>query len=113
MPYKSAADRAAAQRRRRAERRRLTGGPPGEDPPDAPVADAVEPAVKPLPVTSAADVLVILAEALNAARSDPRATPQVRARTIGYLAAIALKALEVGDLAKQIAELKAAMGDKQ
>jgi hypothetical protein len=108
MPFKDREDRNEAQRRRRDASRGLPPPlpPPGHHPGEG---EEGEP-VAPLPVTSAAEVLVVLAEAINAARADPRASPQVKARSVGFLCSIALKALEQGTLADEVAELKQLLG---
>ena len=63
----------------------------------------------PLRLSHAADVLSLLEEAVNEVRSDAAADPLDRARTLGYLAGVALKALEVRDLATRVEALEAVL----
>jgi len=57
-------------------------------------------------VDSAADVLALIATAARAAQSDATATPLERARTLGTLAGVALKALAVRDLEARVEALE-------
>lgn len=97
MPFKDPEKRREAERRRRAAKRG-TALPPGANPP---------PPLPPIALKSPADVLAMLEESVNLARADTAAGPQVRARTVGYLASVALRALEVGDLAERVKALEA------
>jgi hypothetical protein len=45
-----------------------------------------------------ADVLALLEEQVNAVRADPLSEPAERARTLGILAGLALRAMELRDL---------------
>lgn len=104
MPFKDKAKRAEADRRRR-QAQRLTkleapGGPP--DP------AAIAPPVAPLPLTSAAEALVIIAAEVNAVRADAGTNAQARGRTVAYLIAVALRAIEVSDYGKRLDALEAA-----
>jgi hypothetical protein len=65
----------------------------------------------PLPfrLKTAADVLALLEEQVAAVRGDATLTTIERARTVGYLAGISLKAIEAGDLAARIEGLEAAL----
>ncbi len=58
----------------------------------------------PLPfrVRTALDVLALLEEQVNAVRDDPDVGTLERARAVGYLAGVALKAVEVADLAGRV-----------
>jgi hypothetical protein len=47
---------------------------------------------------SPADVLAVLAEQANAVRADAEADPLEKARTLGLLAGLALRAMEARDL---------------
>ncbi len=60
--------------------------------------------VVPLPfrLKTAADVLALLAEQVAAVRADPAVGTLERARCIGYLAGVTLKAIEAGDLAARL-----------
>jgi hypothetical protein len=65
----------------------------------------------PLPfrLKTAADVLALLEEQVAAVRGDETLATVERARTVGYLAGISLKAIEAGDLAARIEGLEAAL----
>src|SRR4051812_10284242 len=58
----------------------------------------------PLPfrLKTAADVLALLEEQVGAVRADESLSTVERARTIGYLAGVSLKAIETGDLAARL-----------
>ena len=58
--------------------------------------------VEPVPLDHPADVLALLAEQVNAVRSDASAEPTERARTLGFLASLALRAMEVRDLTARL-----------
>ncbi len=60
--------------------------------------------VVPLPfrLKTAADVLRLLEEQVTAVRDDPDVGTLERARCIGYLAGVTLKAIEAGDLAARL-----------
>jgi hypothetical protein len=51
-----------------------------------------------LPLDSPEDVLAVLGEEVNRVRSDLRLDPAERARTVGFLAGVALRAIEAKDL---------------
>ena len=55
-------------------------------------------AVEPVPLDGPADVLAVLTEQVNAVRADIGADPAERARTLGFLAGVALRAIEAKDL---------------
>src|SRR5262249_14829374 len=67
----------------------------------------------PVPVAfrlqTAADVLQLLGEQVEAVRAEREAGTLEKARTIGYLAGIALKAIEAGNLAARIEMLEAVL----
>lgn len=65
----------------------------------------------PLPfrLKTAQDVLALLEEQVDAVRADPEAGTTEKARTIGYLAGIALRAIEAGDLAGRLEALEAVL----
>lgn len=54
----------------------------------------------------ARDLLPLLAEQVKAVRSDPEAGPLQKARTIGRLAAIVLKVIEVSNLEGRVEALE-------
>src|SRR5687767_11606870 len=56
----------------------------------------------PVPFDTPADVLAVLAEQANAVRADPAADPAERARTLGLLAGIALRAMEARDVVARL-----------
>jgi hypothetical protein len=55
-------------------------------------------AAEPVPLDSPADVLGLLTEQVNKVRGDPFIDPVERARTVGLLAALALRAMDSRDL---------------
>jgi hypothetical protein len=65
----------------------------------------------PLPfrLKTAADVLALLEEQVEAVRAEQEAGTLEKARTIGYLAGVALKAIEAGNLAARIEMLEAVL----
>ena len=71
------------------------------------------PGTTPLPLPfrlkTAADVLQLLEEQVEAVRGEQEAGTLEKARTIGYLAGVALKAIEAGNLAARIEMLKAVL----
>ncbi len=68
------------------------------------------PGTSPLPLPfrlkTAADVLQLLEEQVEAVRTEKKAGTLEKARTIGYLAGVALKAIEAGNLAARIEMLE-------
>jgi len=65
----------------------------------------------PLPfrLKTAADVRALLEEQVGAVRSDDSLMTVERARTIGYLAGVSLKAIETGDLAARLEAVEATL----
>jgi hypothetical protein len=57
---------------------------------------------EPLPLQQPSDVLALLEEQVNAVRSDVHAEPSERARTLGFLASLALRAMESRDLTARL-----------
>ncbi len=55
-----------------------------------------------VPFAKPDDVLAVLAEQVNAVRADASADPNERARTLGFLAGLALRAMEGRDLAARL-----------
>lgn len=114
MPHKSPDARNARDRARRAEKRAaaLVALPAGDEPPEgAPGEPGANPpaVVAPLPLRNARDVLAALGEQLNLVRQDRHANTQGRARTVAYIAAVALKAVEISDLAERLEAVEAAL----
>jgi hypothetical protein len=58
---------------------------------------------------TAKDVLDLIEEQVEAVRGDQEAGTLEKARTVGYLAVIALKAIEAGNLAARIEMLEAVL----
>ncbi len=52
------------------------------------------------------DVLALIEEKVNAVREEPEAGTLEKARAVGYLAGIALKAVEVADLSGRVEALE-------
>ncbi len=73
----------------------------------------ITPGTTPLPLPfrlkTAADVLALLQEQVEAVRGEQEAGTLEKARAIGYLAGIALKAIEAGNLAARIEALEAVL----
>src|SRR3954462_12350568 len=57
---------------------------------------------EPIPLDSPADVLALIAEQVNVVRSDAVADPTERARTLGFLASLALRAMESRDITARL-----------
>ncbi len=55
------------------------------------------PAAAPVPLDQPADVLAVLAEQVNAVRADPGVDLTERARTLAFLAGLALRAMDARD----------------
>lgn len=76
----------------------------------APAGGFLTPAQTPVPpqfrLKTAQDVIDLLGEQVNAVRGDEGLSTAERARTIGYLAGIALRAIEAGDLAGRLEALE-------
>jgi hypothetical protein len=63
----------------------------------------------PPPLRTAADVLGLLEQLAAAIRADPWAGAAEKARAAGYLASVALKAIEAGNLADRVEMLEAVL----
>ena len=78
--------------------------------------DCTTPGTTQLPLAfrlkTAADVMALLEEQVNAVRSEPEAKTLEKARTIGYLAGVALKAIEAGDVAARLESLEAVLKNR-
>jgi hypothetical protein len=57
----------------------------------------------------AADVIALLEEQIDAVRAETEAGTLEKARCIGYLASVALKAIEAGDVAVRLEALESAL----
>jgi hypothetical protein len=75
-----------------------------------PVAEV---AAAPVQLKSAADVLAVLAEQVAAVRADAEAGRLEKARVVGALAAVALRAVETGDLEVRIEMLEAVLKQRE
>ncbi len=60
-----------------------------------------------MPFTTGRHAVVLLQEQINRVRKDKQAGVQTKARSVGYLIAVGLRALEVTDLAERVAALEA------
>jgi len=58
---------------------------------------------------TAADVIGLIEEQVGAVRAEPLATTLEKARTIGFLAGVALRAIEAGDMAARLEALEAVL----
>src|SRR4051812_20130820 len=96
MPYRDAGQARTYQREYRRLRR-------AGDARTTPVHPDIPPAVR---LRRAADVLALLEEQVAAVRAAPEAGPLEKARTVGYLAGITLKAIEAGDMAARLEALE-------
>jgi hypothetical protein len=56
----------------------------------------------PVPIDGPADVLAVLGEQINAVRGDAFADSAEKARTLGMLSSVALRAMEAKDLAARL-----------
>ena len=98
MPYKDPERRRAYHREyRRAERATVAQTP------------SQSPIPLPFRLQTAADALALLAEQVAAVRADQTATTLERARCIGYLVGISLKAIEAGDTAARLEAVEAVL----
>ena len=57
---------------------------------------------EPIPLDHPADVLALIEEQVNVVRADALADPTERARTLGFLASLALRAMESRDLTARL-----------
>ena len=74
-----------------------------------PGAEATRPVPLPVRLKTAADLLTLLEEQITAVRGATEAGALDRARVVGFLAGIALKALDAGNLEARIAMLEAVL----
>lgn len=98
MPYRDPERRAEYQREYQRLRRAGESQTPGQTP-------------VPLPfrLKTASDVLALLEEQVQAVRAEPGAGPLEKARCVGYLAGVALRAIEAGDLAARLEALESVL----
>jgi hypothetical protein len=57
---------------------------------------------EPVSLDTPADVLAVIGEQVNAVRGDAYADPAEKARTLGFLAGLALRAMETRDLVARL-----------
>ncbi|HEX8913563.1 MAG TPA: hypothetical protein VF796_14485 [Humisphaera sp.] len=72
-------------------------------------AEAVCPAVPPLPLRQPADVVALLAEQAEAVRRDPRVPPAERAKVLALVAGLALRAMDAAGGAARVEALERAL----
>ena len=98
MPYRDPEQRRAYDREYKRTARSGGGPTPGQT--RVPI---------PFRLKTAADVLALLEEQVGAVWADESLTTVERARTIGYLAGVSLKAIEAGDLAARLEAVEATL----
>jgi hypothetical protein len=76
---------------------------------DACTTPSTTPLPLPFRLKTAADVVQLLQEQVEAVRVEKEAGTLEKARTIGYLAGVALKAIEAGNLAARLEMLEAVL----
>lgn len=105
MPYSD------LQRQREAEaeckRRRRAAGDSGK--PNRPTRPLIDAATR---LRTAADVLILIEDQVNAVTGDQDLSTVERARTIGYLSGIALRAIEAADLASRVEAIESVLGGR-
>jgi hypothetical protein len=74
-----------------------------------PLSDGQAAPLPPVRLRTAADVLTLLGQQIDAVRSDARAGPLERARLVGYLAGLGLRAIETGNLEARVEMLEAVL----
>lgn len=102
MPYRDPEKRRAYHREYKRLRRAGLSQTPGQT-------------LVPMPfrLKTAQDILALLAEQVAAVREDENAGVLEKARCIGYLAGIALKAVEVADLSTRVEALERALNEHE
>jgi hypothetical protein len=99
MPYRDSERRRDYQREYRRTRRAGDG--------------CTTPCTTPVPLAfrlqTAADVIDLIEDQVKAVRAEKGAGTLEKARVVGYLAAIALKAIEAGDMAARVEALEAVL----
>ncbi len=69
----------------------------------------VQPVPLPFRLKTAADVIGLIEEQVGAVRAADDATTLEKARTVGFLAGVALRAIEAGDMAARLEALEAVL----
>jgi hypothetical protein len=102
MPYRDAGRQRDYQREYGRLRRAGAAQTPGQT-------------VVPVPfrLKTAADVVKLLEEQVGAVRGDDALTTVERARTVGYLAGVALRAIEAGDLAARLEAVESVLKQRR
>ncbi len=98
MPYRDAERRRAYDREYKRIARAGGGPTPGQTR-----------LPQPFRLKTAADVLALLEEQVAAVREDPAVGTLERARCVGYLAGVGLKAIEAGDVAARLEAVEATL----
>jgi hypothetical protein len=104
MPYKNAEQRRAYQREYRRGARASASNPASTPRLTLLRAD--------FRLTAAEDVLALLEEQVEAVRAAEEVGTLERARCIGYLAGVSLRAIETGQLAARLEALERALGGR-
>jgi hypothetical protein len=97
MPYKDP-EAARAYQRDRKRIERAGGG-----------TTHVQPVPLPFRLKTAADVIGLIEEQVGAVRAADDATTLEKARAVGFLAGVALRAIEAGDMAARLEALEAVL----
>jgi hypothetical protein len=102
MPYKDPEQRRAYQAQYRRQQRAGRPERPGRSSLPAPFR-----------LQTAREVLALLEEQVNAVRADPAVGTLERARCVGYLAGVALRAVETGELEARLEALEAVLKERR
>ena len=78
-----------------------------------PLRQPASPELTAVRVRTARDVLLLLEEQIQLVRAANEATTIERARTIGFLAGVALRAVEAADLAGRVEALEMTLGQRK
>jgi len=97
MPYKDP-DAAREYQRQRKRIERAGGG-----------TTHVQPVPLPFRLKTSADVIGLIEEQVGAVRAADDATTLEKARAVGFLAGVALRAIEAGDMAARLEALEAVL----
>lgn len=103
MPYR---DKQKARDYQREYRRTRRAG-------DCCTTPCTTPLPMPFRIKTAADVLDLIGEQIGAVQTEPEADTLEKARCIGYLASVALKAIEAGNIAARIETLETILSQRE
>lgn len=103
MPYR---DKTKARDYQREYRRTRRSG-------DACTTPCTTPLPMPFRIKTATDVLDLIGEQISAVQTEPEAGALEKARCIGYLASVALKAIEAGNIAARIESLESVLSQRE